>query len=167
MKNVFKLLGVTFQKNLKWNAHIEDITRKANKRLYHLRECRKSHLPTEVGITTYQSKIRPILEYASPLWAGLPNYLHDEIERVQFRSLRILGLGKNHLQPLNERREVATKRVVKELMNDPDHPCHSVLPILINNPYDLRKTDRNRNILFSSGTERHKFSFSGRACKYM
>ena len=62
--NVFKLLGVTFQNNLKWNAHIEDITRKANKRLYHLR---KSHLPTEVGITTYQSKIRPIFEYASPL----------------------------------------------------------------------------------------------------
>ncbi len=37
----------------------------------------------EVGITTYQSKIRPILEYASPVWAGLPNYLQHEIERVQ------------------------------------------------------------------------------------
>ncbi len=58
--NVFKLLGVSFQKNLKWNAHIEEITRKANKRLYHLRECRKSQLPVEVGITTYQSKIRPV-----------------------------------------------------------------------------------------------------------
>ena len=44
--NVFKLLGVPFQNNLKWNAHIEDITRKANKRLYNLRECRKSHLPS-------------------------------------------------------------------------------------------------------------------------
>jgi hypothetical protein len=73
--NIFKLLGVSFQNNLKWNAHVEEITRKANKRLYHLRECRKSQLPVEVGIITYQSKIRPILEYASPVWAGLPNYL--------------------------------------------------------------------------------------------
>ncbi|CAB4018988.1 RNA-directed DNA polymerase from mobile element jockey, partial [Paramuricea clavata] len=79
--NAFKLLGVSFQNNLKWNAHVEEITRKANKRLYHLRECRKSQLPAEVGIITYQSKIRPILEYASPVWAGLPNYLRDEIER--------------------------------------------------------------------------------------
>ena len=55
--NVFKLLGVSFQNNLKWNAHVEEITRKANKRLYHLRECRKSQLPVEVGIITYQSKI--------------------------------------------------------------------------------------------------------------
>jgi hypothetical protein len=92
MVNVFKLLGVSFQNNLKWNAHVEEITRKANKRLYHLRECRKSQLPVEVGIITYQSKIRPTLEYASPVWARLPNYLRDEIERVQSRSLPILGL---------------------------------------------------------------------------
>ena len=57
--NVFKLLGVSVQNNLKWNAHVEEITRKANKRLSDLRECRKSKSPVEVGITTYQSKIRP------------------------------------------------------------------------------------------------------------
>ena len=27
--NVFKLLGVSVQNNLKWNAHVEEITRKA------------------------------------------------------------------------------------------------------------------------------------------
>ena len=32
--NVFKLLGVSVQNNLKWNAHVEEITRKANKRLF-------------------------------------------------------------------------------------------------------------------------------------
>ncbi|CAB3997356.1 Retrovirus-related Pol poly from transposon TNT 1-94 [Paramuricea clavata] len=165
--NAFKLLGVSFQNNLKWNAHVEEITRKANKRLYHLRECRKSQLPAEVGIITYQSKIRPILEYASPVWAGLPNYLRDEIERVQSRSLRILGLEKDYLPPLNERREEATSREVDRFMNDPHHPCRSVLPKLINNQYNLRNIDRNRNISFFSGTERHKHSFSGRACKYV
>ena len=126
--NVFKLLGVSVQNNLKWNAHVEEITGKANKRLFHLRECRKSKLPVEVGIITYQSKIRPILEYASPVWVGLPNYLRDEIERVQSRSLRILGLEKDYLKPLYESREEATSRVVDSILNDPNHPCCSALP---------------------------------------
>ena len=101
--------------------HVEEITRKANKRLFHLRECRKPKLPVEVGIITYQSKIRPILEYASSVWAGLPNYLRDEIERVQSRSLRILGLEKDYLKPLYERREEATSSVVDSILNDPNH----------------------------------------------
>ena len=81
--NSFKLLGVSCQNDLKWNEHVDQITCKANKRLYHLRQCRKSQLPTEVGLTTYISKIRPVLEYASPLWAGLPDYLKQEIEHIQ------------------------------------------------------------------------------------
>ena len=155
--NVFKLLGVSFQNNLKWNAHVEEITRKANKRLYHLRECRKSQLPVEVGITTYQSKIRLILEYASPVWTGLPNYLQHEIERVQSRSLRILGLEKDYLPSFRE---------VNRFMNDPNHPSNGILPKLNNSQYNLRNIDRNRTIIFFSGTQRHKPSFSGRACEY-
>ena len=36
--NVFKLLGVWFQDDLRWNHHIEEMTKKANKRLFLLRE---------------------------------------------------------------------------------------------------------------------------------
>ena len=66
--NVFKLLGVWFQDDLRWNHHIEEITKKANKRLFLLRECRKANLPKDVGITLYNTKIRPLLEYASPVF---------------------------------------------------------------------------------------------------
>ena len=81
-----RLLSAISQNDLKWNEHVDLITRKANKGLYHLRQCRKSQLPTEVGLTTYISKIRPILEYASPTWTGLPDYPQQEIERVQRRN---------------------------------------------------------------------------------
>ena len=103
--------------------------------------------------------INPILEYTSPVWAGLPNYLRDEIERVQSRSRRILGLEKDYLKPLYERREEATSRVVDSILNDPNHPCCSALPKLINNRYNLNNVDRNRKISFFSGTERHKLLF--------
>ena len=49
---------------MKWNSHIKDIIRKGNRRLHHLRQCRKAHLPEEVGLATYCTKIRPLLEYA-------------------------------------------------------------------------------------------------------
>ena len=49
----FKLLGVWQQDNLCWNYHVEQTVKKASKRLYFLRECRKANLPTEIGITIY------------------------------------------------------------------------------------------------------------------
>ena len=60
-----KLLGAWHQNNLKWNLHVESIVKKANKCLYSLRECRRANLPSEVGITCYESRIRPILEYTT------------------------------------------------------------------------------------------------------
>ena len=37
--NVFKLLGVWLQDNLKWNKRIEEITHRAYRKLHHLRDC--------------------------------------------------------------------------------------------------------------------------------
>ena len=87
---------------MKWNSHIKEITRQGNRRLCHLRQCRKAHLPTEVGLATYCStKIRPLLEYAAPAWGGLPHYLVNDLERIQRRSLRIIGLPVDTLPPLS------------------------------------------------------------------
>ena len=61
----FKLLGVYYQENLKWNRHVEEIMGNANRRLFHLRECRKARFPVDIGITMFCSKIRPLLEYAA------------------------------------------------------------------------------------------------------
>ena len=71
----FKLLGVWKHDNLCWNYHVEQTVKKATNRLYFLRECRKANLPSEIGITIYCTKIRPLLEYASPVWGGFPKYL--------------------------------------------------------------------------------------------
>ena len=152
----FKLLGTTCQNDLKWNEHIDQITYKANKRLYHLRQCRKSQLPTEIGLATYTSKIRPVLEYASPVWAGLPDYLQQEIERMQARSMRILGLDRNYLPSLSSRRELATIREIRRIQAEVNHPCHSLLPDPREHPYELRQ---NNLYTVSSKTERHKQSF--------
>ena len=62
-----KLLGVWNQENLKWNRHAEEMVKKTNKRLFCLRECRRTNLTQEVGLTCYQTKIESVLEYAAPI----------------------------------------------------------------------------------------------------
>ena len=48
---------------------------------------KQTQLPTEVGLTTYITKISPLLEYASPIWGGIPNYLAEDVQRIQDRSI--------------------------------------------------------------------------------
>ena len=56
-----KLLGVWHQDNLKWNRYVEEMVKKANKRLFCLRECRRANLPLDAGLTCYQTKIKSVL----------------------------------------------------------------------------------------------------------
>ena len=162
--NSFKLLGVWVQNDLKWNTHVCKITKRANKLLFLLRECRKSFLPPEIGLLTYTSKIRPILEYASPVWGGIPKYLEVEIERVQQRSLRILGLEKDTLPTLKERRDKATCNELKRIVEVPNNPCNRFLSGNKNHTYELRRT-RDSTPRQLSKTHRHSTSFIPRACR--
>ena len=88
----FKLLGVYVQNDLKWNTHVSSIVSKACKRIHYLRVCRTAHLPRDIGLTTYITKIRPVLEYASPVWGGLPICLEEDLQRVQNLFLEVLNL---------------------------------------------------------------------------
>ena len=60
-----KLLGVTVQSNLKWDAHITEIVSKASRRLYTVYILRRARLPILDMVAVYTCYIRPILEYAS------------------------------------------------------------------------------------------------------
>ncbi len=114
--NSFKLLGLWINNALKWNTHIEEITKKVSKRLFYLRECPRANLPTKVGLTCYETKLRPVLEYAAPIWGGLPQYLTDELESIQTRSLKIIGLPSDSLQSLEQRRDNLAIREYKKIL---------------------------------------------------
>ena len=151
---IFKLLGVWQQNNLKWNTHVNHIICKASKKLFHLRECRRSNLPAEIGLTTYIKKIRSISEYASPVWGGLPKYLEDEIEQIQTRSMKIIGLPKNHLITLKERRVEVTKKELAEIQSDCNHSCQIFLPSPKTHNYSLRACSHDLGSTVSPGANR-------------
>ena len=77
--NAFKLLG-GLHLYYKCNSHVYIITKRVNKRLFFLRESCRANLPTEVGISCYVTKIRPLLEYGAPIWGGLTCYFKNKLK---------------------------------------------------------------------------------------
>ena len=63
-----KILGVTFRKDFKWNDHIDNITVKAAKPLYLLRELKRAGVSCNDLVLFYCSAIRSVPEYACMLF---------------------------------------------------------------------------------------------------
>jgi hypothetical protein len=87
--NEHKHLGITLQSDLNWQAHINSICKKANKRIDIL-SCLKYRLDRRSLETIYISYIRPILEYGSNIWDNCTKGQSDQIESIQKRAARIV-----------------------------------------------------------------------------
>ena len=106
----FKLLGVYVQNDLKWNTHVSSIVSKACKRIHYLTVCRTAHLPRDIGLTTYTTNIRTVLEYALPVWGGLAIYLEEYLQRAQNRCLNVIGLPRDTVESPVTRRQNLTRK---------------------------------------------------------
>ena len=110
--NSYKILGIHVTNDLSWNVHIDYVFKKANKRLYALRLLVRSKVPAVDLIAIYCALVRSILEYGSPVWAALPEYLSDVVESVQRKALRIVfpGLAYNEALVASGLQTLATRR---------------------------------------------------------
>ncbi|XP_035690107.1 probable E3 ubiquitin-protein ligase HECTD4, partial [Branchiostoma floridae] len=70
----------------------------------------------------YLTFIRPLLEYASPVWGGLPKHLSDKLEAMQRRCLRIIGIPSDSLPSLSDRRDAATLKTLQDILRDSSSP---------------------------------------------
>ena len=93
MDNI-KYLGVTNSEDLKWNTHVSNVCTKANRTLAFLRR-NLSSCPQDVKETAYMGLVRPILEYASPVWDPHGIVVQEELEKVQNRAARFMTRSYN------------------------------------------------------------------------
>ena len=75
---------------LKWKCHVDYIIKKACKKLYSLSVLRRARVSQPNILRIYLNTVRPVLEYAVPVWQNIPAYLSEAIERVQKRALNII-----------------------------------------------------------------------------
>ena len=84
----FKLLGVTVTSNLSRTPHIKSLLKKVNQRLFLLSRMKHAGVQARELLSIYISFIRPVLEYANPVWfSSLPANLLKDIESAQKRAL--------------------------------------------------------------------------------
>ena len=136
---------------------------RANRRIFMLRTLKTFKIGINDILTVYSSYVRPLLEYACPVWhSALTQYQRNQIERVQKRSLRIIlsyqylsysqALELTGLQSLEERRQYLCLEFARKVFKSstpkqwflPANPIRS----LRNNRSCLEpkcKTERYRN----------------------
>ena len=83
--------------DLKWMEHVDAITSKAASRLYFLKQLRQADVPTTDLLHFYTTVVRPVLEYACPVWhSGLTVAQSNLLESVQKRAIRIVYPDADH-----------------------------------------------------------------------
>ena len=87
-----KYLGVTINKKLSWQPHVDAICKKANQTRAFLQRNLKNCYP-EIKEQCYKTYVRPQLEYASVVWDPVGDgnsHLRHQLEMVQRRAARFV-----------------------------------------------------------------------------
>ena len=121
--------------------------KKAGKRLYMLYQLKRAGITQKDLVSVYVSVVRPVLEYACPLWhVNLPQYLSDNIEVIQKRALKCIfpGLGyaeilrRVNLDTLNVRRESICQKYFDKIKVG-THRLNYLLPDKRHTEYNIRQ----------------------------
>jgi len=136
--STFKLLGVYVSSDLKWTKHIDATACKIASRLYFMRQLKRAGATTSDLICFFCTVIRPILEYANPVWhSSLTMAQSDILESQQKRAMNIIyGAGINYtaaltnagLDTLRSRREELNRRFFTRHVLSEDSCLHYLLP---------------------------------------
>ncbi len=120
----FRFLGTTISQDLKWDNHIVSIVKKAQQRLYFLRQLRKFNLPQELLKQFYSAIIESVLCTSVTVWfSSATKSDHRRLQRVVRTAERIIGTTLPTLQELYSSR-------AGKITLDPSHPAHSLFELL-------------------------------------
>ena len=160
----FKILGVWPSDTLSWSHHVHHMTSRASPRLYYIRQLGRSGLSRDDLFVYYKTMVRPILEYACPVWhAGLTSGESDLLEQIQKRAIRSIypdsryidALESAHMELLSVRRERLSKQFFRNMCK-PDSKLNYLLEKR-NPTHDTRNPPKYHCPI--PKTERYKGSF--------
>jgi hypothetical protein len=84
-----KYLGVIIHSNLNWDVHVDNIMNRANKSLFMIIRALFYANP-KTKLLAYNTCVRSILEYASPVWNSMKQSLVKKLEAVHRRAIRFI-----------------------------------------------------------------------------
>jgi hypothetical protein len=125
----FKLLGVTFREDLRWNSHINKSTSSAFgtlKTLAHLKRFISFKLRKQLAESLVLSK----LDYGNAIYHGAPTYLMNQLQKVQnatasfvrSRYSKINDVVELKWLPIKERAEFSVSKLAWRSINSTEWP---------------------------------------------
>ena len=113
-----KHLGLLLTSSFSWTAHVDMTTKKSLRMIAILRHLRSTHhFPPKLLLRMYRVYIRPLLEYASTTWSGLPDSSIRRIQNVQNKALAIARIDSNTLPSLRVRRSAALSTLFDNILS--------------------------------------------------
>ena len=145
------LLGLIINDTLTWNDHVEELVKKASKKLYFLIQLKRAHVPTSDLVTYFCACIRSSLDHACPVFHySLPKYLQVELESVQRRALSCIFPRVHYsdvlqlagVESIRTHQKNLTEDLFKSIVKDPRSKITSLLPPLVSTSNELRRQRR-------------------------
>ncbi|KAK3527130.1 hypothetical protein QTP86_012743 [Hemibagrus guttatus] len=131
----FRFLGTTISQDLKWDTHIDATIKKAQQRLYFLRQLRKFNLPQELLTHFYSAVIESVLCTSITVWFG--SATKSDIRRLQ-RTVRtaerIIGAPLPTLQELYTSRRRMRMMKKTQFRSSPARSLRLALTVLSSHP---------------------------------
>ena len=162
---VCKSLGVKIDQNLKWDHHIQMISKKVASGISAIKRVR-NFVPHETLLTIYRALVQPHFNYCSAVWGNCNKGLSEKLQKLQNRATRIISFSNydaslNELfQALNWRKLDLSILMYKTLNHEtPEHLSSKFINRTDVTPYHLRNTV-NKLALPLPRTEHFKKSFS-------
>ena len=157
-----KILGLTFDPKLTYSNHIQTMTKKANNTVKILKAltATKWGKQKETIINTYSAITRPVMEYASTVWAPIAVTTNvNKLQKIQNTALRVAtgctqDTNLTHLHnetkilPLTEHLKLHSSQL-RQQSQHPEHPLHNLTRQSQSNRYKKQTIFNNVNYTYN------------------
>ncbi|KAK3565321.1 hypothetical protein QTP86_005495 [Hemibagrus guttatus] len=124
----FCFLGTTITKELKWEQNIRSLTKKAQQRMYFLRQLKKFLLPVKMLVNVYTAIIESVLTSSITVWfAAATARDKAKLQRVIHSAEKVIGCSLPSLQELYVSR---SRRHAAKIAANPSHPGNELFQSL-------------------------------------
>ncbi|PVD36156.1 hypothetical protein C0Q70_03130 [Pomacea canaliculata] len=125
---VFRYLGTVIDGRLSFSAHVNQVYKKAQQRLYLLRRLRSFDVSSGVLETVYRSLVESILSFNIAAWYG-HLLVKDKaiLARIIHQANKIIGQAQ---LPLSDLYLHAVRRMAHNIISDLKHPLHTNFQLL-------------------------------------
>ena len=150
-----KLLGVTMSSDLTWNVHIEEVIKKANKRLYFLVQLKRAKVPLKELVLFYTTCVRSAIDNAIPaFYHALPRNLKKELVHLEKRAIAIMNPETHYdvasevlnLRLIEDHHDLLCSRLFNSMTRDVNHKLAELLPQLYSNSHHDLRNGRKFNV---------------------